>query len=292
MICEAENANVKILGKDPLKDSPDKYLHLYEQCVNALKAKCSKPRDQQLQELLSTCYTMCQQQQESVANFAHRFTESLTQNELEKLLPKIHRTPDAYGNTEVELITAFTIKLREPIAKELISGHVKYSSLQALISAAEHFKLHLPSLTLASTKHVEDLSTWESALNYPGTFPHWHGMPQSRDTGYFNHAQSNREHSTHKVDKLNSSGINNSSTRSRPINFFQVVHLRKTKKFVSCFITSNLQLASSLTTNVQIIICTSALSAKNGLAKHVIISHKIKVILTSLRVINIKVKLM
>ena len=44
--------------------------------------------------------------------------------------------------------------------------------------------------------------------------------------------------------------------------------------------------------NVQIIICTEGLSAKNGLAKHAIKSHKVKVILTSPNVINIKVKLM
>ena len=118
-ICEAEHANIKILGEDPSKACPDAYLHLYAQCVTALKAKRGKPRDQQLRELLSTYYTMYQQRQESVADFAHRFTE--TQNELEKLLPKIHCTLDAEGNTEVELITAFTIKLREPIAKELIS---------------------------------------------------------------------------------------------------------------------------------------------------------------------------
>ena len=81
------------MGEDPSKASPDEYLHLYAQCVTALKAKRGKPRDQQLWELLSTYYTMSQQRQESVADFAHRFTE--TQNELEKLLPKIYRTPDA-----------------------------------------------------------------------------------------------------------------------------------------------------------------------------------------------------
>ena len=36
-ICEAEHANIKILGEDPSKASPDEYLHLYAQCVNALK---------------------------------------------------------------------------------------------------------------------------------------------------------------------------------------------------------------------------------------------------------------
>ena len=121
------------------------------------------------------------------------------------------------GNTEVELITAFTIKLREPIAKELISRDVKYFSLQVLISAAERFELHLPHL--ASNKPVEDFSTWESAVNYSGTFPRWPSRPQSKDTGSFNHARAHSQHSEHKVDKLNSSGIHSSGTRPRPNNF-------------------------------------------------------------------------
>ena len=172
-ICEAEHVNIKILGEVPSKASPGEYLHLYAQCVTALRAKRGKPRDQQQRELMSTYYTMCQQRQESVADFAHRLTE--TQNELEKLLPKIHRTPDADGNAEVELVTAFTVKLREPIAKKLISRDVKYSSLQALISAAERSEFHL--LHLSSNKHVEDFSTWESAVNYSGTFPRWPSRP-------------------------------------------------------------------------------------------------------------------
>ena len=80
--------------------------------------------------------------------------------------------------------------------------------------------MNLSTLTLASTKPVEDLSTWESAVNYFGTFPRGPSRPQSRDIGYFNHARSNREHSEHKADKLNSLGIDSSSTRSRPNNFF------------------------------------------------------------------------
>ena len=52
-ICEAETSNIKLLGADPSKASPDEFLHLYETCVTALKAKRCKPRDQQLRELLS-----------------------------------------------------------------------------------------------------------------------------------------------------------------------------------------------------------------------------------------------
>ena len=94
---------------------------------------------------------MRQQNDESVADFAHRFTE--TQNEVEKLLPNIHHTPASDGNINIELITAFTIKLKDHIAKELTSRDVKHTSLQAVISAAEHFEKHLPSL--ASTQPAE-----------------------------------------------------------------------------------------------------------------------------------------
>ena len=140
-ICTAEKEHAaKILGPDPSKTSPAKFAKLYKQCVDALKLKRGKPRDQQLRELLGTYYTMSQARDESVADFAHRFRE--TQNELEKLLPNIHRTPDSKGNTDIELIYSFVIKLQEPIAKALISREFAYSSLQAIIEAAERFELH------------------------------------------------------------------------------------------------------------------------------------------------------
>ena len=56
--------NIKLLGEDPSKASPDDFLHLYETC-GALKAKRGKPRDQQLRELLSAYYTIRQQNDES-----------------------------------------------------------------------------------------------------------------------------------------------------------------------------------------------------------------------------------
>ena len=213
-ICEAETSNIKYLGEDPSKASPNEFLHLYETFVTALKAKRGKPRDQQLRELLSAYYTKRQQNDESVADFAHRFNE--TQNELEKLLPNIHRTPASDGNTDIELITAFTIKLKDHIAKELISRDVKHTSLQAVISAAERFEMHLPSL--ASTQLAEgraDLSNWEPVAHYSGTLPRRPTRPQSKDTG-----SSSRDHYD---PKLNSSGISDSSSsfrpRARPHNF-------------------------------------------------------------------------
>ena len=83
-ICEADTANsLTILGPDSTKTSPAKFTKLYQTCVTALKMKLGKPRDQQLQDLVGANYTMHQQPNESVADFAHRFTE--TQHELEAI---------------------------------------------------------------------------------------------------------------------------------------------------------------------------------------------------------------
>ena len=108
MICAADKKNQAILGTDIEKCSLSEFQQHYEACINALKAKRGKPRDHQLRELLGTYYTMCQQANESVADFGHRFRE--TQHELENLLPAIHQTPDKDGNTEVELIFASEIR--------------------------------------------------------------------------------------------------------------------------------------------------------------------------------------
>ena len=55
-----------------------------------MKDKRGIPRDQQIRELLSVYHTMTHQPHESVADFTHRFSE--TQHELEKLIPRIHKT--------------------------------------------------------------------------------------------------------------------------------------------------------------------------------------------------------
>ena len=125
------------------------------------------------------------------------------------LLPNIHRTPSSDGNTDIELITAFIIKLKDHIAKELISRDVKHKSLQAVISAAERFEMHLPSL--ASTQPAEgceDLSNWEPVAHYSGTLPRRPTRPQSKDTG--------RSSRNHYDLKLNSSGISDSGSSFRP----------------------------------------------------------------------------
>ena len=212
-ICEAETSNIKFLGEDPSRASPNEFLHLYEMCVTSLKAKRGKPRDQQLRELLSAYYTMRQQNDESVADFAHRFTE--TQNELEKLLPNIHRTPASW---KYQHRTHYSIyhQAERSFAKELISRDVKHTSLQAVISAAERFEMHLPSLALTQpAEGREDLPNCEPVAHYSGTLPRRPTRPQSKDTG-----RSSRDHYD---PKLNSSGISDSSSsfrpRARPHNF-------------------------------------------------------------------------
>ena len=156
-ICEAEIANsLTILGPDSTKTFPAEFTKLYQTCVTALNTKRGKPRDQQLRDLLGAYYTMHQQQNESVADFAYRFTE--TQHELEKLLPKIHRSADADGNDEVELIYSFSIKLKKSISKDMMSRDFKFKSLQEIISAAQRYELNSDSLP---GKDFEELPAWE-----------------------------------------------------------------------------------------------------------------------------------
>ena len=99
---------------------------------------------------------MYQQPNESVADFAHKFTE--TQHELEKLLPKIHGAADADGNDEVELIYSFSIKLKKSISKDMMSREFKFKSLQEIISPAQRYELHSDSLP---GKDFEELPAWE-----------------------------------------------------------------------------------------------------------------------------------
>ena len=81
------------------------YKNHYEQCIKILKEKRGIPRDQQVPELLSVYHTMTHQPLESVADFTHRFSE--TQDELDKLIPGIHKT----AGKEIERI--FAVKFRK-----------------------------------------------------------------------------------------------------------------------------------------------------------------------------------
>ena len=70
-----------------------------------MKEKRGIPRDQQIRVLLSVYHTMIHQPHVSVADFTHRFSE--TQHELDKLIPRIHKT----AGKEIELI--FAAKFRK-----------------------------------------------------------------------------------------------------------------------------------------------------------------------------------
>ena len=91
-----------------------------------MKEKCGIPRDQQIRELLSVYHTMTQQPNESVADFAHRF--SGTQHELDKLIPGIHKT----ASKDIELIFAFVNKLRSEISKELVPENSNLTNCKKL----------------------------------------------------------------------------------------------------------------------------------------------------------------
>ena len=134
----AEKEHSSILGSDPSKATDEEYESYYKACVTVLKAKCGIPQDQQIRELLSQYYIMKQHPRESVADFSHRFSE--VQNELEKLIPGIHRTVD--GN-ELELIHAFSIKLLPVISKEIVSREFTYKTLQELIVVATRYEQNI-----------------------------------------------------------------------------------------------------------------------------------------------------
>ena len=89
---------------------------------------------------------MTQQPNESVADFAHRFSE--TQHELDKLIPGIHKT----AGKEIELIFAFVNKLRSEISKELVSREFKFDKLQEIIEAAQRYEHHVTPISI--TKNI------------------------------------------------------------------------------------------------------------------------------------------
>ena len=140
-LAEADTSFAATLGSDTSKTTEDQYKQHYEQCIKTLQEKRGIPRDQQIRELLSVYHTMTQQPNESVADFAHRFSE--TQHELDKLIPGIHKT----AGKEIELIFAFVNKLRSEISKELVSREFKFDKLQDIIEAAQRYEYHLPPST-------------------------------------------------------------------------------------------------------------------------------------------------
>ena len=150
----AHQTHLHLLGPDLSKTADAEFKQHFDQCVKTLREKRWKPRDQQIRELLETYYTMRQNRHESVGDFAHRFYEM--QHELEKLIPKIHG--------ELELIYVFVIKLREDISRDLISREFNYTTLQSLITAAQHYESHVGQnigLEKLQSSRTDELFQWQ-----------------------------------------------------------------------------------------------------------------------------------
>ena len=145
--CKAEQDHFKAYIPDQEKASDAEYLTYFERITDELSKKRGMPKDQKIRELLMEYYSMKQGSAERVCDFAHRFHD--VQNELIKLIPNIHLTPDG---SDVELRHAFTIKLRTEIQREIVSRDFTYSSLQEIVQVAERFeKIHPP--TMSEWKH-------------------------------------------------------------------------------------------------------------------------------------------
>ena len=100
------------------------HIQYFETIIAVLESQCGVPKDQGIQNLLSAYYALQQNPTETVADFAHRFTE--TKHALEKLVLGIHRPVP--GN-DIELLHAFALKLRPEISKDILSRDFTFSSI-------------------------------------------------------------------------------------------------------------------------------------------------------------------
>ena len=108
LLCSHEQSSPQIPADAP----PAAHETFFDACITLLAQQRGIPKEQQIRQLLSQYYTMTQQPGETVADFAHRFSE--TQHALEKLIPNIHRSVAA---GDLELTHAFAIKLLPEINK-------------------------------------------------------------------------------------------------------------------------------------------------------------------------------
>ena len=137
------------LGPDPSNASPDDFIKYYKACLGTEKR--GKPQDQKIGELLSAYYTMQRGRDESVPDFAHRFSE--VQHQLERYIPNVHKTLDG---SEIELIHAFVLKVPPGISKELVSQDFSvFKTLQAVVEAAQRYEVHTQSTV------TPDVSLWQ-----------------------------------------------------------------------------------------------------------------------------------
>ena len=89
---------------------------------------------------------------------SHRFCEG--QHQLEKFLPGIHYTKDGKG---LELIYAFTIKLKSEIQRELVSREFKFTSLEDVIKAAQRYEVHSAHSQVHSVMDSDHNKQWKPA---------------------------------------------------------------------------------------------------------------------------------
>eukprot|EP00794_Sanderia_malayensis_P021062 gene21062-biopygen14629 len=150
IICSFELSNASRISH---KTSSDEFLSLYDECLQLLRLQRGIPREQQIRNLLATYYSLHQNPDESVSNFAHRFME--TPHSLQKLVPGIHCSPDG---SQVELIHTFSIKLLPDIGKYLITREQPFTDLLAAVECA---KRHESMMSSAPTKlpHTDVLYT-------------------------------------------------------------------------------------------------------------------------------------
>ena len=86
------------------------------------------------------------------------------------MVPDIHRLPASKDSTnncsELELIHAFVIQLKDSISKELVSREFNYTSLQSLIEAAQRFEEHKDPI-------IQDkpVSNWTPDVLFSGRGP-------------------------------------------------------------------------------------------------------------------------
>ena len=152
IVCKAEQDHFEAYIPDPQKASDAEYLTYFEQITDELSKNQGTQKDQKTRELLMEYYLVKQGSAECDCEFAHQFHD--VQNELIKLIPNIHLTPDG---SDVELRHAFTIKLQTEIQSEIVSRDFTYSSLQEIVQVAERFeKIHLP--TTPEWKHSPTLA--------------------------------------------------------------------------------------------------------------------------------------
>ena len=161
IICTFERTNASQLTD---KSTPDEYGQFYDRCLALLLRQRGIPKEEQIRQLLATYYAMSQHPTESVSGFSHRFLE--TQHCLEKLIPGIHRSSDS--GAEIELIHAFTMKLKPEIAKELFSRKTAFKDLTAVIEAAKRYESvekvlpHLPS----PSSSQDDRLSWKPEAHF------------------------------------------------------------------------------------------------------------------------------